>query len=278
MKTFNVGLQLYSVRDDLAADFEGTLRKVKALGYDYVECAGYFGEKTGTELKAILDDIGLKSISVHQGLEYFINGGDEAFEFFKSYGVSYIVIPWYNRKKLAGTSEWESTKEQFKSVAIQAKKHGMSLLYHNHDFEFQKIGDKYIYDIMFEELQGYVDPQPDTCWLHYGGVDPSIYLRKYGDRIDVVHLKDFNCSRLAAGPVYSLIDNNGNAVPKGSMEDNGFSLVPLGKGRNNFSEILEACDEIDVKLLIVEQDDFTGMTPMEGVAESRQYLRDTFGI
>ncbi len=278
MKDFKIGLQLYSVRDDLAADFEDTLRQVKALGYDYVEFAGYYGGKTGEELKAILDEIGLRSISVHQGLDFFVEGGQAAFDFFKAYGVSYIVIPWYDLGKLAGSPDWEVTKALFMQVATEAKKNGMSLLYHNHDFEFNKIGDRYIYDVMFEELAGYVDPQPDTCWLHYGGVDPAAYVRKYGDRIDVVHLKDFTCTKLAAGPVYALIDNDGNAVEKPSQEDSGFCLVPLGKGRNNFEEILGACDEINADLLIVEQDNFTGMTPMEGVAESRRYLKHTFGL
>lgn len=276
MKTFNVGIQLYSVRDDLADDFEGTLRKVKEIGYDYVEFAGYYGGKTGSELKALLDEIGLKSISVHQGIDMFLNEGQAAYDFFKAYGVRYIVIPWFDKNKLAGTPAWEETKASFKRVATEAHANGMEVLYHNHDFEFEKTNGRYIYDVMFEELKGFVDPQPDTCWLNYGGVNPSEYLKKYGDRITVVHLKDFNCTKLAAGPVYALIDENGNAIDKGSKEDTGFQLVPLGKGRNNFADILTACDEIDADLVIVEQDNFTGMTPMEGMLESRNYLRDHF--
>ena len=278
MKQFHVGIQLYSVRDDLAADFEGTLRAVKAMGYDYVEFAGYYGGKSGQELKALLDETGLKSISVHQGIEMFLSEGQAAYDFFKAYGVKYIVIPWFDKNKLAGTPAWEETKASFIKVAKEAQANGMKVLYHNHDFEFEKVGDRYIYDIMFEELKGYVDPQPDTCWLNYGGVNPAEYICKYGDRINVVHLKDFVCTKLAAGPVYALIDENGNAVDKGSQEDTGFRLVPLGQGRNDFAAILDACDATDADLVIVEQDNFTGMSPMEGVKASRNYLKDTFNL
>ncbi|MBO5248801.1 MAG: sugar phosphate isomerase/epimerase [Clostridia bacterium] len=278
MKPFQIGIQLYSVRDDLAADFEGTLRAVKGMGYDYVEFAGYYGGKSGEELKALLDEIGLKSISVHQGIATFLNDGQASFDFFKAYGVEYIVIPWFDKNKLVGTSAWEGTKASFLKVAKQAHKNGMKVLYHNHDFEFEKVGDRYIYDIMFEELKGYVDPQPDTCWLNYGGVNPAEYIRKYGDRINIVHLKDFVCTKLAAGPVYELIGQNRNSVDKGSQEDTGFRLVPLGQGRNDFAAILDACDAIDVDLVIVEQDNFIGMTPMEGMKASRTYLKDTFNL
>lgn len=181
MKKINIGIQMYSVRDALSKDFIGTLRKVKEIGYDYVEFAGYYGGYTGEELKALLDEIGLKSVSVHQGIDMFLKEGQAAFDFFKAYGIRYIVIPWYDKNLLAGTEAWNSTKESFKKVSAMARENGMELLYHNHDFEFTKIGEEYIYDIMFRELDGYVNPQPDTCWMNYGGVNPSAYLRKYGD-------------------------------------------------------------------------------------------------
>lgn len=278
MKKINIGIQMYSVRDALSKDFIGTLRKVKEIGYDYVEFAGYYGGYTGEELKALLDEIGLKSVSVHQGIDMFLKEGQAAFDFFKAYGIRYIVIPWYDKNLLAGTEAWNSTKESFKKVSAMARENGMELLYHNHDFEFTKIGEEYLYDIMFRELDGYVNPQPDTCWMNYGGVNPSAYLRKYGDRIHVVHLKDFVCTKLAAGPVYALIDENGKELKGATQEENGFMLVPLGKGRNDFAEILDACSEIGVEYAVVEQDNFTGIEPIEAMAESRNYLKEKFSL
>ena len=279
MKKFGIGLQMYSVRDELSKDFEGTVRKVAEMGYEYVEFAGYYGNLSGEELKALLDKYGLKSVSVHQGLEMFVNEGQKAFDFFKAYGVKYIVIPWYDKTKLPGYDTWEETKKLFASVSDMAKANGMSLLYHNHDFEFEKkINGEYVYDIMFRELEGKLDPEPDVCWLNYGGVNPSEYLKKYGDRINVVHLKDFVCTKWAAGPVYALIDADGNAV-KGSQADNGFKFKPVGQGVQKWDEIIAACSEIDADYLIVEQDNFfDGITPFEGVEASRVYLKNTLGI
>lgn len=278
MKHFHVGVQMFSLREDLAKDFEGTLRKTKEIGYDYVEFAGYYGGKTGEEIRTLLDKIGLKSISVHQSIDTFLKKGQEAIDFFKAFGVKYIVIPAYDSSRLADSEHWEETKAAFKQVGELCRANGMELLYHNHDFELRPYGDSRVYDVMFAETIGFMNPQPDTCWLNYGGVDPCLYLRRYGERINVVHLKDFECTKLAAGPVYALIDENGNAIKKGSREDTGFRFMPLGQGRNDFKAILEACDEIDAENLIVEQDSFFDITPFEAVAASRAYLKTTFGI
>ncbi len=279
MKKMKVGIQLYSVREALGQDFVGTLRRVKEIGYDYVEFAGNYGGYTGKELKAILDEIGLTCLSVHQGTDMFLNDGQKAFDFMKDSGVRYIVIPWYDVKRLSDDAEWENTKAIFRKVSDMAKENGMELLYHNHDFEFTKLETgEYVYDRIFRELKGCINPQPDTCWLNYGGVNPAEYIRKYGDRIKVVHLKDFVCTKLAAGPVYALIDGNGNEMKKPTKEENGFKLVPLGAGRNDFREILTACDEIDADYVIVEQDNFTGIGPMDAMAQSRAYLKENFGL
>ena len=109
MKKFNVGLQLYSVREDMAKDFEGTLKKVAEMGYEYVEFAGYFG-KSAKEIKEILNRYGLKCISVHQGPAPFFDNGYEIIDYLKELGIEYCVIPWYERKNLEyGTPVWDET-------------------------------------------------------------------------------------------------------------------------------------------------------------------------
>jgi len=183
MKKFNVGIQLYGVRNAMAQDFEGTLKAVKEMGYDYVEFAGYYG-KTAEEIKEILDRIGLP--------------------------------------------------------------------------------------LMFPEL--------DTGWVHYAGLRPDQKIRQFSGNVPVVHLKDFVCKNLAAGPVYELIDKDGNSKKGASHEDNGFEYCPLGRGRQNFAEILAACEECGTETVIVEQDETYGMTELEAARISREYLRDTFGL
>ena len=278
MKNFKIGLQMYSVRNYLAKDFEGTVRAVAEAGYEYAEFAGYYGGLSGQEIKELLDKYGMKAVSVHQGPEMFLEKGKEAFDFFKAFGVYYVIIPWYDKNRLPGSDEWPQTRELFSKLADMAQENGTELLYHNHDFEFaKKINGEYPYDIMFRELEGKLDPQPDICWMNYGGVNPAEYIRRYGDRINVVHLKDFVCTKLGGGPVYALIDKDGNAV-KPTHADTGFKMMPVGQGCQDWGAILGACSDIGAEYLIVEQDDFVDLDPLDGVAQSRSFLKEKYGI
>lgn len=279
MKKFNVGLQLYSVRDDLAKDFEGTLKKVAEMGYEYVEFAGYYG-KTAKELKAIMAKYGLKCVSVHQGPDPFFNEGMGIIDFLAELGVEYCAIPWYNRSELEyGTPVWNETVEKFKKYSAALASRGIKTLYHNHDFEFDKIGGECIIDRLYSELGAdVICPEFDTCWVRYAGYDPAEYIDKYADRVDVVHLKDFTCKQLANGPAYALIDGDGNEIKTDNKEDNDFKFVPVGSGRNDFKKILEAAERANAHTVIVEQDASVDRPPMEAAAMSRKYLKDTFGI
>ena len=275
MKKFKVGIQLYGVRNAMAADFEGTLKAIADMGYEYVEFAGYFGH-SAEEIKAILDKLGLKCISVHQGLDFYDNDPDAAAEFLKTFGVKYSVIPWYGKELLAGNDAWAASAERFNKVAEVLDKHGMRLGYHNHDFEFEKFDGKYLHDYIFEAVEK-IDPELDTCWVHYAGLEPADKIREFSGRVEVVHLKDFVAKRLAGGPAYALIDADGNEI-KTTKEDNGFAFRPLGQGRQDFKKILEACEDAGTELVIVEQDQTYELTELEAAKISRDYLRDTFGL
>ncbi len=279
MKQFKVGLQLYSVKNAMKEDFEGTLQKVKDMGYEYVEFAGYY-DHTAEEIKAILDRIGLKCISVHQGLEFFAEDAQKGIDYLKTFGVKYSVIPWYGKEKLAGNPGWEETVATFNKVADALHANGMWLGYHNHDFEFETFEGKYLHDYIFEAVPAdRIQPELDTCWVHYAGIDPAAKIREFTGRVDVVHLKDFVCKNLGAGPVYDLIDKDGKAMKAPSREENGFEFCPLGMGRQNFASILAACEECGTEYVIVEQDKtYGGMTELEAVEISRKYLRDNFGL
>lgn len=278
MKQFKVGIQLYGVRETMKEDFEGTLKAIADMGYEYVEFAGYYG-KTAEEIKAILDKLGLKCISVHQVLDFYDEDPDAAAEFLKTFGVKYSVIPWYNKDNLAGSENWAATLERFTSVAKVLKNHGMKLGYHNHDFEFETFDGKYLHDYIFDEIPAdLIDPEFDTCWVHYAGLDPVEKIREFKGRVEVVHLKDFVCKRLAGGPTYDLIDKDGKPI-KTTREDNEFKFTPLGQGRQNFEAILNACEECGTEYVIVEQDKvYDGMTELEAAKLSRDYLKNTFGI
>lgn len=279
MKKFNVGLQLYSVRNSMAEDFEGTLKAVKDMGYDTVEFAGYFG-RSGEEIKAILDKLGLRCVSVHQGLDFFKEEPEKKIEFLKTFGVKYSIIPWYKKEELAGSEAWERTAELFRSTAELFAKHGLKLGYHNHDFEFDLHGGKYLYDYIFEAVDAdKIEPEIDTCWVRYAGLMPDEKIRDFSGRVTLVHLKDFVCKKLASGPAYALIDANGNPIEPSSKEDNGFEFRPVGSGMQDFAAILKACEECGTQTVIVEQDKTYGdMSELEAARISREYLKNTFDI
>ena len=278
MKKFSVGIQLYGVRKSMAEDFEGTLKAIAEMGYEYVEFAGYYN-KSAEEIKSILDKYGLKCISVHQSVDFYDNDPDAAAEFLKSFGVKYSVIPWFEKDKLAGSEEWTASRDKFIKAAKILKAHGMKLGYHNHDFEFEKFDGKYLHDYIFDEIDSdLIDPELDTCWVHYAGINPADKIREFADRVEIVHLKDFDCKELGGGPAYDLIDSNGVGLKKKTREDNGFVFRPLGMGRQNFHEILTACEEAGTKLVIVEQDQTYATPELEAARISREYLKNTFGI
>ena len=274
MKKFNLGLQLYSVRNAMAADFEGTLKKVSEIGYKYVEFAGYFG-KSAEEIKALLDKYGLVCESVHQTL----TADDDAkmadeIEFLKTIGVKYVFIPWFKVENLAGSSVWDETVLKFRKMSEALKACGMILGYHNHDFEFARHNGKFLHDHIFDEIGlDNIIPEIDTCWVRYAGLDPAAKIREFSGYVPVVHLKDFTCKNLASGPVYDLV---GGA--SASKDDNGFKYRPVGQGMQSFDEILSACEESGTHTVIVEQDLSYEEGEIPAVTASFNYLKERYGL
>lgn len=275
MKQFKVGLQLYSVRDAMEKDMDATLKAVKEMGYDYVEFAGYFC-KTAEEVKALLDKYDLKAVSVHQATDLFEKEGKAAVDYLNTIGVEYSAIPWYDKNELY--NNWDETVKKFAEVSKLLKEGGIRLMYHNHDFEFVKIDGEYVLDKLYRTLDAEtLMPEIDTCWVHYAGVNPAEYVRKYAGRIKVLHLKDFVCKKLGGGPVYALIDEDGNEIKNASKEDNGFKFTPVGSGIQDWNAILSAAEEAGIEYVIVEQDDSYETCSLEAAKMSRDYLK-TLGL
>jgi sugar phosphate isomerase/epimerase len=124
-------------------------------------------------------------------------------------------------------------------------------------------------------MDGKLEGQVDTCWVHYAGIDPSEYLLRYKGQMKVLHLKDFECENLASGPVYELINSDESNADKNAA---GFKFKPLGDGRQDFKKILAAAEEVGIEYVIVEQDDSYEQDSIEAAAQSRKYLKATFGI
>lgn len=266
MKDFPIALQLYSVRDDMAADMEGTLKKVKALGYDGVEFAGLFG-KTAAEVKAMCSEIGLTPISAHVPFVDMMND-PELLKVYKEIGCEFVVIPYLTEEYRPGQPKFQEVIDGAKFLAKKCAELGLKLCYHNHDFEFVKVGDEYAIDILYAEVPELM-PQFDTCWVNVGGENPAEYVRKYKGREEILHLKDFVGGKTEN--MYALI-----GIDENEEKDAGgkFELRPVGCGVQNFPEILAAAKEVGIRWVVVEQDNPSmGKTPMECAETSINYLK-----
>jgi sugar phosphate isomerase/epimerase len=273
MKSFKVALQLYSIRQDMSVDVEATLKKVKEIGYDYVEFAGYF-DTPADKMRELLDKYSLTAVSVHQGYDVFLTDEKASVEYLKTIGVKYCAIPWMGKDKHAGTALYDNTIKEITQVAKALKDADIQLLYHNHDFEFDTFEDKFLLDWLYESIPSeLLKTEIDTCWVRYAGYDPTAYIRKYAGRSPVVHLKDFTTSNFNAGPVYDLIDNSGKASRPASREEAGFQFKPVGYGIQDMPAILAAAEDAGAEIVVVEQDQSLDRPPMDAAKLSREYLR-----
>lgn len=264
-----IGLQLYSVRDELQKDFVGTLKQVKAMGYSAVEFAGLYGN-TPQEVKRICEEIGLIPLSAHVPFVELIADPEGVVACYKEIGCRYIVIPYLTEEYRPGAEKFDEVIQGAKLIGEAAAKNGMVLQYHNHDFEFTKIDGEYALDILYREVgPELLQTQIDTCWVNVAGENPSAYVRKYAGRVPTVHLKDFAGSK--SENMYALI-----GIDENEKKDTGaFEFRPVGKGRQNIPEIVEASIESGAEWFIVEQDmPSMGLTPLECAKVSVEYLKE----
>lgn len=277
MKKFPVAVQLYSVRDNMAEDFEGTLRKVKELGYEGVEFAGLF-DKSADEVKTLVDEIGLTPISAHVPYADMADNAEKVLSDYVKIGCKFVVIPYMTEEYRPGAEKFDELIENIKIIGAKAKELGMTLLYHNHDFEFVKIGDEYGLDVLYASVdEDIFKTEIDTCWVNVGGENPAEYILKYSGRSPVVHLKDFVINGEQKGSLYKLIGIDEEETTENSEE--GFAFRPVGYGCQDFKAILEASEKAGAEWVVVEQDEATmGKTPIESIEMSRNYLKDNFGI
>lgn len=270
---FSIAIQLYSVRDDMEADFKGTLKKVKDMGYDGVEFAGLFGN-SAKDTKEMCKEIGIIPISAHVPFDDMMND-PEILKTYAEIGCKYVVIPYLTEEYRPGKERFNEVIEGAKMLGIKANELGMKLAYHNHDFEFEKIGEEYALDILYKEVPAnLLETQLDTCWVNVGGENPAEYIRKYNGRVNIIHLKDFVGGK--SDNMYALI-----GIDDGEKKNtNGrFEFRPVGSGIQDFQAILKSAEESGTKWVVVEQDSPSmGLTPLECVKLSIISYDDTLSF
>lgn len=267
--SFPVAVQLYSVRGDAKNDLFGTLAAVKKMGYDGVEFAGLCGH-TPSQIRKMCDELGLVPISAHVPYRDMVADAEGVLSQYAEIGCKFVVVPYLVEEDRPGNEKFSEVIENVKMLGAVAKRLGMKLLYHNHDFEFVKLDGRYALDILYDEVPAdLLATELDTCWVNVGGEDPASYILKYSGRSPVVHLKDFFGEK--SDDMYELI----GIEKKAPARPSNFEFRPVGAGLQNFPAILAAAEQAGAEWVVVEQDNPSmGLTAMESIEKSREYLRE----
>jgi sugar phosphate isomerase/epimerase len=257
-KIDKVGVQLYTVRDHMKADFDGTLAKVASIGYKEVEFAGYFG-RSPQQVRAALDKNGLTSPSCH--VEYALLAPDKwpgQLESAKVIGQSYIVNPWIPEELRKSDADWKRAAETFNRAGDASKKAGIQFAYHNHWFEFLPVNGKLPYDMLLELCDpSLVKMELDLCWITVGGSDPLKYFARYPGRFPLVHVKDVKTlPKISTGGP----QNFGDTV----------DLTEVGSGIIDWKRIFAQSDKAGIKHYFVEHDH--PKAAFESIKTSYEYL------
>jgi len=262
-----LGLQLYSVRELLPKDYEGTLRQLGAMGYREVEAAGFLDHNT-SQVKQAMDQAGLRCVSAHYPMAQLQPKVEEIIQFGKDLGLKYIVcaspmLKDPSRVKDAGSraareamtlDDWRWNAEQFNHIGERVNAAGIRFAYHNHMTEFRTENGVLFYD----ELLRLTDPtkvkmELDCGWMVLGGKNPADYLTRYSTRFSMLHVKDFKLAGFTPG-----------SAPPSSTE--------LGRGNIDYRPIFEAAKKASIEHAFVEQEEFD-MPPMEALKVDADYMR-----
>ncbi len=243
----SIGLQLYTVRVEMAKDFEGSLQRVAAIGYKEVEFAGYYN-KTPNDVRAILDRYGLASPSAHAPLADIQTKLDQTIETAKTIGHRFLICPYLLDNDRRTLDDYKRHAETFNRAGEACRKAGIQFGYHNHDFEFAAMDGKIPYDLLLERTdKDLVKMELDLYWISKAGHDPVAYLEKHKDRFVMFHVKD--------------MDN----TPKRDITE-------VGRGVIDFKKIFAKAPKGAIKHYFVEQDRTPG-SPFDSVKISFDYLK-----
>lgn len=185
----NLNIQLYSVKNSLEKDFEGTLEKLSDSGYDGVEFCGNYGSMSGDELNELLGRLGLDAVSAHIGLDELED--DEKFkkhtDILKKIGCMYIVNSYVDLKSAHEAVQYGQRLEK---MAEKCAKNGFLFAHHNHGSEIERKDENGVsyFDIMMSQTELTL-VEFDIFWLRHAGADIEQYLRQYGGKINLIHLK-----------------------------------------------------------------------------------------
>lgn len=240
-----IGVQLYTVRQAMGDDFEGTLRRVAAIGYAEVEFAGYFGRPPAA-VRAVLDDVGLRAPSAHVSYEVLGDDWGPILETANVVGHDYLICPGLPRSVTESIAGYQRVADVFNRAGERAREAGISFGYHNHAAEFALLEGQVPYDVLIAESDSqHVLLQMDLFWIIRGGRDPLEYFARYPGRFPSVHVKDMD------------------GLPDGAMVD-------VGQGSIDFAAIFAERESAGIRHFFVEHD--RPAEQFESIRVSYEYL------
>ena len=242
-----IGVQLYTVRGEMQKDFEGTLKSVADIGYKQVEFAGYFG-RSPADVRALLKRLDLDAPAAHIGTPASLTKDwEKTIDAAKLMGHKYLIVAYIEEKDRT-LDNYKRYADLFNSAGETARKSGVRLGYHNHDFEFKPLEGTVPYDLLLERTDPkLVAMELDLFWVTKGGRNPSEYFNRFPGRFEAVHVKDM-------GP-----------APEQRMVD-------VGQGTINFARIFSQRKKAGIKYYFVEHDD-PKPSPIGSIRSSYNYLK-----
>lgn len=247
-----ISVQLWSVKDDLKEDFEGTLKKLSALGFQGVEFAGNYGkfENDPEGLKKFLAELGLQASGAHVGFDKFNEENfDHTVDFFSKLGAKFLIVPY--DKRSYDPEAVDAMNAELAVIAKKLEKHGLQTGYHNHAPEFADFKDSTFWDYIATNTPKNVVLQLDVGWAAVAGKDGAEYIRKYPNRTKTTHFK--------AG------------LPEGTKD----KVSIIGQDIVDWKSVIKAAREAGgTEWFVVEQEVYpNNLTPLQAVEASMKGLQ-----
>jgi sugar phosphate isomerase/epimerase len=239
-----IGVQLYTLRSILPRDFEGTLAALREIGYREVEFAGYHGRSV-KQVRSALDRAGLSAPASHVPFEALRDEPNRVLDEAEAVGHKYLVVAWLAEADRQSVPALVRTAAAFNRIGEQVSERGLHFAYHNHDFEFVRVGGRVPFDLLLDDtVSDLVSFEMDLFWVAKGGADPLAYFEQYPGRFPLVHVKD-----MAAGQ----------------------QMTEVGKGHIDWRRIFAKRKLAGIEHYFVEHDEPTD--PLASVRTSYDYLR-----